>query len=326
MNSAVFQAATLSGRAKKAETAMPLARSKGRLRQIRRIAAREFGDRLRSGWVIACVPVWLGAIGLTSFLGLLQIGRIGVQGYERTVVSLLNLVQYLVPLLGLLLGHDLIVAERENGTLRLLLASGVTRLRLLLGKLLGGWLTLTVPLVLGFAIAGTVIGLTARDGGVGPFVKLAISALALGLVFVVVGLALSAFTKTRVQALVTALLVWCVAVFAFDLVALGIMVSTQSAEAAAEIELICDTTHVNAAAADLHAAYESGGVEPAERDMSDPAAPAWLALNPVSLFRAVNLPSQTGVRVPAPTLGMALSAWLVIPLWLASWRTRQTDF
>ena len=48
-------------------------------RQIWIIAAKEFSDRFRSGWVIACVLVWLGAIGLTSFLGLLQIGRITVK-------------------------------------------------------------------------------------------------------------------------------------------------------------------------------------------------------------------------------------------------------
>src|SRR5215813_15076201 len=76
--------------------------------QLRLLALKEFGDRFRSGWVMACVLLWLGAIGLASFLGLIQIGRIGAQGYERTVISMLNLVQYLVPLLGLLLGHDLI--------------------------------------------------------------------------------------------------------------------------------------------------------------------------------------------------------------------------
>src|ERR1044071_8584238 len=96
-------------------------------RQIGHIAVKEFGDRFRSGWVLTCVLVWLGAIGLTSFLGLLQIGQIGIQGYERTVMSLLNLVQYLVPLLGLLLAHDLIVSENEERTFRLMLATGVTR-------------------------------------------------------------------------------------------------------------------------------------------------------------------------------------------------------
>ena len=82
------------------------------INSVRLLATKEFGDRFRSGWVLACILVWLGAIGLTSFLGLLQIGRIGVLGYERTVISLLNLVQYLVPLLGLLLGHDLPVPLR----------------------------------------------------------------------------------------------------------------------------------------------------------------------------------------------------------------------
>ena len=78
------------------------------------IATKEFSDRFRSGWVIACTVVWLGAIALTSLFGLVQIDKIGWQGYERTVVSLLNLVQYLVPLLALLLGHDLVVSERED--------------------------------------------------------------------------------------------------------------------------------------------------------------------------------------------------------------------
>ena len=60
---------------------------------VTRIAFKEFNDRLRSGWLIACFTVWLGAIGLTSFYGLAQVGRLGLQGYERTVVSLLNLAQ-----------------------------------------------------------------------------------------------------------------------------------------------------------------------------------------------------------------------------------------
>src|SRR5215471_17599171 len=86
--------------------------------QIWLLALKEFGDRFRSGWVLACILLWLGAIGFAGFLGLIQIGRIGAQGYERTVISMLNLVQYLVPLLGLLLGHDLIVSEKEERTLR----------------------------------------------------------------------------------------------------------------------------------------------------------------------------------------------------------------
>jgi len=297
----------------------------GCCKQIVIIAAKEFGDRFRSGWVIACVLVWLGAIGLTSFLGLLQIGHIGAQGYERTVISLLNLVQYLVPLLGLLLGHDLVVSENEERTLRLILAGGVGRSRLLLGKFLGGCLTLAVPLVLGFAISGAVIGITAKDSAVSPFLRLAVSGLLLGIVFLGLGLAISTFSRTRVQALVAALLTWCFVVFVFDLVALGVMISMHVPAAAQEIEIICDATHVNAAA-DIHSAFDnaSDSAGAGNRHTSQ-RAPGWLAMNPVDLFRAVNLSKQMELSVPAPLILSALALWLALPLGAGLWKLRRTD-
>jgi Cu-processing system permease protein len=301
-------------------------RYRGCYRQTALIAAKEFGDRFRSGWVIACVLVWLGAIGLTSFLGLVQIGQIGAQGYERTVISLLNLVQYLVPLLGLLLGHDLIVNEREEGTLHLLLSGGVSRARLLFGKFLGGCATIAVPLILGFAIAGTVIGISTKDSAVSPFLRLAVSGLVLGILFLGLGLAVSTFCRTRVQSLVAALLLWCVAVFVFDLVALGVVVSTRSLAAAQEIEIMCDPTHVNAAAVDIHSAFD---------DVTDtqtrafPVNPGptlgWLAINPVNLFRAVNLSRQLELRVPVFTILLMVTFWLGGTLGLALWKLRRTD-
>src|SRR5689334_9274676 len=106
------------------------------MRTIQAIAIKEFCDRLRSGWIITCALVWLGTISLTSVFGLIQIGHIGVQGYERTTMSLLNLVQYVVPLLGLLVGHDLVVREREDRTLHLLIAAGASRTRILFAKFL----------------------------------------------------------------------------------------------------------------------------------------------------------------------------------------------
>jgi Cu-processing system permease protein len=292
---------------------------------VRLIAAKEFGDRFRSGWVIACVLVWLGAIGLTSFLGLLQIGRIGMQGYERTVISLLNLVQYLVPLLGLLLGHDLIVGENEERTLRLILAGGISRARLLLGKFLGGCLTLAVPLVLGFIIAGTVIGLTARDSSIAPFLRLAASGLILGILFVGIGLLISTFSRTRVQSLVASLLAWCLAVFVFDLVALSVLVSTKAPMAAQEIDIVCDATHVNAAA-DIHSDFDNvAGGQPRGDAASQTPSLGWLAINPVDLFRAVNLSRQLEFHVPALTALLTVTLWLGSTLGLSIWKLRRTD-
>jgi ABC-type transport system involved in multi-copper enzyme maturation permease subunit len=271
------------------------------------------------------VLVWLGAIGLTSFLGLVQAGRIGVQGYERTAISLLNLVQYLVPLLGLLLGHDLIVSESEERTLRLVLATGVSRTRLLLGKWLGGVLTLALPLVLGFLVSGTIIGLAARDASVAPFLRLAVSGLVLGIIFLGVGLMVSTFSRSRVQSLVFALLTWCVAVFVFDLVALGVTLSSSAPGAAEEIEIVCDPTHLNGAV-DIHSAFDPEKEAPAVASAANDAPKlGWLAINPLDLFRTVNLPSQTGVTVAGSTLLLASLGWLACPFLTALWKLRRTD-
>ncbi len=294
-------------------------------RQISLIAFKEFGDRLRSGWVIACAVVWLGAIGLTSLFGLVQIGQIGIQGYDRTVASLLNLVQYLVPLLGLLLGHDLLVSEREDRTLGLLLAAGASRGRVLLGKYLGGAFVLFVPLVLGFMIAGTLIGLSAGVGSLSSFLLLAGSGLGLGLIFVAVGLALSTLCRTRVQALVCALLTWCVVVFAFDLLAMGIVVGINSNRAAQAVEHATGATHV-ASIAEMHRSFE-GAEEvagPLVHQRTQKIA-SWLAPNPVDLFRALNLPRSLGVTVPAWLPCASGLFWIASALGFGAWKFRRID-
>ncbi len=294
-------------------------------KQLRLIATKEFGDRFRSGWVIACMLVWLGAIGLTSFYGLLQIGRVGAQGYERTVIGLLNLVQYLVPLLGLLLGHDLIVSENEDRTLRLILAGSVSRTQLVIGKFFGGCFALAVPLLFGFMIAGTLIGLAAKDNGIAPFLGLAGSGVMLGIIFLGIGLSISTFCRTRVQALVLALLTWCLAVFVFDLIALSAMLSTKSSAAVQEIEMVCDTTHVNQAA-DIHSDFNNAASGPSSAVSGRlPDTFAWLAINPVDLFRALNLSKQTGFTVPVATTLLSVFLWLTLALGTSVWKLRRTD-
>ncbi len=295
------------------------------MKAIALIGSREFSDRMRNGWVLACALLWLGAIGLTSVFGLVQIGRIGVQGYERTVVSLLNLVQYVVPLIGLLLGHDLVVREREDRTLNLVLAGGVQRSRVLLGKFLGGALTLMLPLLLGFAIAGTMIKIAAPGDGLTAFLKLAASGIVLGILFLGLGLLISVVSRTRVKALVFALLTWCVAVFAFDLVAMGVVLALESPQAVREVETATDATHVRNVE-DIHAAFEAGDDAASRQAARAPRRLApWLLLNPVDSFRAVNLPRDLAPRISAWSMTLSVVLWLGLSLWAATWKLNRID-
>ncbi len=289
------------------------------------IALKEFSDRFRSGWVIACAAVWLGAIALTSLFGLVQIGKVGWQGYERTVVSLLNLVQYLVPLLALLLAHDLVVSEREERTIALSIASGVSRAQLLIGKFFGACLALAFPVTLGFVIAGAAIALSAGRAGIGNFVVLAVSGLGLGFVFLALGLVISIVCRTRVQSLVAALLMWCAAVFVFDLVALGIVVSMRTSEASKQIETVTDATHVNAIA-DMHQAFENGADNVPKPKPAATKVIFWTLLaNPVDLFRAINLPATAQAQVPFVLIPVAFACWIAASLGAGFWRLRRLD-
>lgn len=294
--------------------------------QIAAIAWKEFCDRFRSGWVLGCILVWLAAVGLTSFFGLIQVGKIGFQGYDRTVLSLLNLVQYLAPLLALLLGHDLIISEREERTLACLIANGVPRSAVLLGKFLGAAGGLCFSLLLGFGIAGAAVGFASRDRGVAPFLLLTGSGLVLGVVFLAVSLAISSAARSRVQALVVSVLVWGGVVFAFDLVALGLLVAVKAPVAQNEIDIICDPTHVNAVAANVHAAFEAP-TEGGARAERAPATPrwSWAWVNPVDLFRALNMSRYLGRPVPWAAAPVCAGLWITLALAVGAWKLRSID-
>lgn len=300
-------------------------RRRGAAERIAVLAWKELSDRYRSGWLIIGVAVWLGAIALTSLFGLVQIGRIGVQGYSRTALSLLNLGQYLIPLMGLLVGQDLWVGEREDRTLQMVLASGVRRGELFAGKFFGGALACSLPLLLGFGLAGAGIGWAAGGAHWGIFARLAVSSMALVLPFVAIGLALSAFSRTRVQSLVLGLLTWGFAVFVVDLLLLGLLIAVHRVQATQEIKTMTGAAHV-ASAAELHREFS---VDPDHPAASHPHRFRrnlfLLILNPIALFRSINLPVSNSPRLPAGWIYAGMGLWLALPLLAGLYKIRGSD-
>ena len=113
------------------------------------------------------------------------------------------------------------------------------------------------------------------------------------------------------------------AVFAFDLAALGVIVSTKAVQASREIDVICDATHVNSQA-DIHSAFDSDTAS-AKHTETKAAHFAWLWLNPVDVFRVINLPR--GLTAPLPTTGAlgAAAVWIVLSLGAAARRLECVD-
>ncbi|MFP2931412.1 DUF3526 domain-containing protein [Pyxidicoccus sp. 3LG] len=127
-----------------------------------------------------------------------------------------GVLQLLVPLLIVLLTFSAFTTERENGTLRLLLSTGVRRRHLVLGKALGVGLALAVLLVPLVLVAAGLLGwLDATSGGLEGDVlgRALVMALAHGLYlagFVFLGLAVSALSRSSRVALVVLLGLWMV--------------------------------------------------------------------------------------------------------------------
>ncbi|NVJ04326.1 DUF3526 domain-containing protein [Myxococcus sp. AM001] len=127
-----------------------------------------------------------------------------------------GVLQLLVPLLIILLTYSAFTAEREQGTLRLLLSTGVRRHQLVLGKALGIGLALAALLVPLFVVVVVLVVGLGGGAGVSPGELLGrLSGLSLGYGlylagFVFLGLAVSAWARTSRGALVALLGVWMV--------------------------------------------------------------------------------------------------------------------
>jgi ABC-type transport system involved in multi-copper enzyme maturation permease subunit len=191
------------------------------------------------------------------------------------------------------------------------------------GKFCGAALTLVVPLIAGFVIAGTLVGVAARDASFAPFLKLSISTIAIGIIFGAIGTAVSVFARSRIHALVSVLLIWGVAVFAFDLVALGFIVSNKAPQASKEIEMICDATHINSQA-DIHSGFDSvaptAAVHAPRQD-----SPFWIWFNPVDIFRVINLPEAVNLSVPMMSAIASAACWIALCLIAGTWRFKRID-
>lgn len=266
------------------------------LAQIGVIAGKEFRDRLRNRWVLAVAAVFTAFALVIAYFGAAQQGAVGLRGIDVTIASLVSLVIYLVPLIALILGYDAIVAERERGSLDLLLSMPITRLELLLGKFAGLAGALGVATFVGFGLAGVLLVQQLGGGALYHYGGFMLSAFLLSLCFLSLAVMVSVLAHDRVRASGVAIALWFLYVLVYDLVLLGILVVT-------------------------------------EGRFSLNFFPVLLMLNPADIFRILNIFGFEDVRriyglatvfpetLANPwLLGSAMVFWIIAPLGVAAWR------
>lgn len=190
-------------------------------------AGTEFRIALRNRWVaIAGALMVLFALVLAA-AGSAPTGDVGLDRLSVTVASLTSLSVYLVPLLALLMSFDAVAGEVERGTLPLLLTYPVSRLQILLGKLLAHGLVLGLAVGLGLAAAAAA-ALWADPralAGLPSLWRLWWSSILLGATFLGAGYALSSLARRPSGAAGLAIGLWLALVVLYDLGLLVLIVA-----------------------------------------------------------------------------------------------------
>lgn len=260
------------------------------------VAAKELRDRLRNRWVIVVTVVFALSALVIAYFGAAQQGQVGLRSTAYTIASLVSLVIYLIPLIALLLGFDAIVGERERGSLDLMLSMPITRSEMLLGKFCGLAAALSIAIVVGFGLLGGLLAWQAGAQAVLHYGGFMFSTLLLGLSFLSLAVMLSVFARDRARASGMAIALWFSLVLVYDLILLGVLVA-------------------------------SGG------SVGSQALPVLLLFNPADVFRLLNIFSLEDVKtlyglssvfpehLASPwLLGCVMAGWIVIPMFIATWR------
>lgn len=188
---------------------------------IAAIAARDARAGLRNRWFLVYSAVFLVTIVAFSWVALAGSELAGQAGFGRTSAGLLNLLLLIVPLIGLTIGAQSIVADREDRSLDYLLAQPVSSAEVYFGKYLGAAMSLVLLLVFGFGWAGAIMAVRGASGKSGDFLLLAAVTMLLGLGMLSVGFLISSFSPQTSAALGIAVSLWLVFVIIGDLGVMG---------------------------------------------------------------------------------------------------------
>lgn len=163
----------------------------------------ELRDVLRGRWVIAYAAFFLL---LTE--ALLRFGGTG----GSALLSLMNVVLLVIPLMSLLFGAMYLYGAREFN--ELLLSQPVSRPQLFGGLYLG----LALPLALAFAAGVSLpfLGRASAAGGLGPLAALLGVGIALTLVFTALAFLVATRLDDRAQGLGAAVLLWLLLAVVYD--------------------------------------------------------------------------------------------------------------
>jgi len=183
------------------------------------IAKKEIMDNIRNKWILFMTGVFAFLTLIISYFG--SFGE-GWQALGLTIAGMMSLVQYLIPIIALMLSYGAIVGEIEKGSMSAFLSLPVKRFEIIIGKFVGLSSVLALSLLAGFGIAGIIIGYNVGEINIFEYGVFLISSIILGMVFICLGLFASSFFKRRSTSMGMAVFFWFFFTMIWSVITLGI--------------------------------------------------------------------------------------------------------
>jgi Cu-processing system permease protein len=170
------------------------------------IAKKEIMDNIRNKWIIIITIIFTALTLLASYAG--SVFGSGWQDLGATMSAMSGLVQYLISIIALILGYSAIIGEIEKGSMNSLLSLPTSRKEILFGKFLGLGAVMSIAILIGFGVAGIIIGFNVENVDYGEYLFFILASIFMGLIFLNLGLFLSSFLKKRSTAMGAAIFIW----------------------------------------------------------------------------------------------------------------------
>ena len=285
------------------------------LNSIYFIAKKEIMDNIRNKWIIIMTILFASLTLLASYAG--SIFGSGWQDLAGTMSIMSGLVKYLISIIALILGYSAIIGEIEKGSMNSLISLPTTRREILIGKIIGLGSVITLSILVGFGIAGIIIGLNVENVNYGEYLFFIISSIFMGLIFLVIGLLLSIILKKRSTAMGAAIFVWVLFAIIWIFIVGAIIIASGTIQIDAE-----SPDDVEIGLPDAY--WASNFFNPLE------SYGAFVNLNIGSVSSSQDSSFEMlGIAAPdyynSTNMLISMFAWFFVPLGLAFWRFEKRD-
>lgn len=195
------------------------------------VALKEFSDIVKGRRFIVLVVVFglLLTVAIASvYLTVMQ--NINIPGVAmprgflgRSAYTLVTMMSYFAPIIGLALGFDAISGEKEKGTLKIVLAQPVFRDIVINGKFLAALLATSLAIfaasIVNIGGALLILGVTPTSEEVARLALFIVFSILFAMTYYSIAVLLSTISKRSAQSMIIGVVLWAVFTFVIPIVA-----------------------------------------------------------------------------------------------------------